>query len=311
MAFNTDAVLLNEILGLKEDESVFLAEESLEDLITLPVTLDILSTGIDHDAAIEVWGEGLLGIAFRLKEPEGVWLLLTDRYSKRKVLAGLFDKNWEEGGNAAFEGPSGEHVRTSEASYLQALVEYFSISLAEELFCEVCTVPSRPFQVSERVESLEAFLEPVLWPGQEIMEVCCGSGIATQALMRMGFEPWAMDSDRCDICQGLKGSYLRPESSFVLDARLLDRFFPSESFDVVLGFMVGLIDDVNWDVWKEVILRSSSLARETVLYTVYSEGEAEHLASALEGVGWDGEIIDNKKRTTIYDQWAYLGRRVK
>jgi hypothetical protein len=47
----------------------------------------------------------------------------------------------------------------------------------------------------------------------------------------------------------LKAEYLEPDRAMVLDARLLDRFFPPRRFDAVVGFMVGLIDDVNWPLW--------------------------------------------------------------
>ena len=52
-------VLLNRILDLGEEESLFLAEESLQDLLDLPVTAEILAvTGLDADACIEISGMG-------------------------------------------------------------------------------------------------------------------------------------------------------------------------------------------------------------------------------------------------------------
>ncbi|MDM7912522.1 MAG: hypothetical protein QUS09_05430, partial [Methanotrichaceae archaeon] len=76
-------MLLNRLLGLGEEENVFLAEESLEDLISLPVTSGILEEGLDHEGCIEIDGKA---IAVRLTEPAEFWLVLTDRYSKRKIL---------------------------------------------------------------------------------------------------------------------------------------------------------------------------------------------------------------------------------
>jgi len=73
-------VLLNELLDLGEEESIFLAEESLQDLLDLPVTRQIMEEGVDWDRSIELAD---IGIALHLASPEDFWLLLTDRYSGR------------------------------------------------------------------------------------------------------------------------------------------------------------------------------------------------------------------------------------
>ncbi len=73
-------MLLNRLLNLKEEESIFLAEESWQDLLNLPVTREILQEGLDADGCIEVRD---LGIALHLTEPAEFWLLLTDRYSQK------------------------------------------------------------------------------------------------------------------------------------------------------------------------------------------------------------------------------------
>jgi hypothetical protein len=152
-------------------------------------------------------------------------------------------------------------------------------------------------------------LEPVLSPKDRILEICCGSGMATQALLRLGQHPLSMDSDRCDLCLSLKSGLMDPEKCFVLDARLLPRIFPIQSFHTVLGFMVGLIDDFNWPLWKDILLKASSLAEKMVLFTVYTQKEAELIAKALGEAGWKGRVIDNRDSFGIYDQWAYLGTR--
>ena len=77
-------VLLNRLLDLGEEESIFLAEESWQDLLELPVTTEILQEGLDTDACIEVKD---LGFALHLSEPAELWLLLTDKYSSQKILS--------------------------------------------------------------------------------------------------------------------------------------------------------------------------------------------------------------------------------
>jgi hypothetical protein len=289
--------LLNRLLGLGEEENVFLAEESLEDLISLPVTTGILEEGLEHEGCIEIDG---MAIAFRLTEPAEFWLVLTDRYSNRKILE-------EHLGHRSCRDC--KKVSATESEFFTALTEYYALSLAGELFCESCSVNGPLLYVEERIGRLEDFLKPLIPKDRSILEICCGNGMATQAMLRLGHTPLSMDSDRCDLCLALKGGRLDPMRSFVLDARLLDSFFEPQSFDAVVGFMVGLIDMSNWSIWKEIILRSSRLAGDLVLLTVYTEKEAKLIAKTLGEIGWKGEVIDNRDSKGIYDQWAYLATK--
>jgi hypothetical protein len=281
-------------LNLGEDEDIFLAEESWQDLLELPVTTEILQEGLDADSCIEVKD---MGYALHLAEPAELWLLLTDKYSSQKILTEHAEK-WRL--NII------KTVQANEADFFSALTEYFSNSLAAELFCESCSLKGAPLYVEERIERLMQFLHPILSKDEGILEICCGSGMATQALIRQGCSPLSMDYDRCDLCQGLKSGLVDPKSCFVLDARLLPRIFPARSFHTVLGFMVGLIDDFNWPLWKDILLKASSLAKNRVLFTVYTQKEAELIARALGDAGWKGKVIDNRDTKGIYDQWAYL-----
>lgn len=290
-------MLLNRLLGLREEENVFLAEESLEDLINLPVTSGILEEGLEHEGCIEIAG---MAIALRLTEPAEFWLVLTDRYAKRKILEEHFGHQFSE---------SCKKISATEREFFTALTEYYAVSLAGELFCESCNVSGSLLYVEERIGRLEDFLKPLIPKDKRILEICCGNGMATQAMLRLGHTPWSMDYDRCDLCTALKGGLLDPSRSFVLDARLLDCFFEPKSFDAVVGFMVGLIDMSNWPIWRDIILRSSRLARGLVLFTVYTEKEAKLIAKTLDDVGWRGEVIDNRDSKGIYDQWAYLATK--
>jgi hypothetical protein len=291
-------VLLNRLLNLEEDECVFLSEESMQDLLDLPVTAEIMETGLDADDLIEISN---LGIALHLSEPAPIWLLLTDKYSDRKILQDHAEK---------WKGLPGRKTEASEKDFFLALTEYFSVSLMQELLCEECQIKGAPFFVEERIERLASLVGPRTPPGASILEICCGSGMATQALLRLGHRPLAMDSDRCDLCQSLKSDLMDPQSCFVLDARLLPRFFAPQSFQIVMGFMVGLIDDFNWPLWRDILLKASSLAKERVLFTTYTQKEAELIAKALGGTGWKGEVIDHRDPSGIYDQWAYYGQKL-
>lgn len=300
-------MLLHDILKIDEEDDIFLAEESLADLIFLPVTAEILESGLYVEESIEIWedtrgdedergDESRLGFALKLKDPAEFWLLLTDRYSGFRALGAFPIRS------------SSKVVMVSERRFLEGLVEWLAVSLKDELFCESCPVATPPLFVPERIDALEKFLRPLLHPGGEVLEICCGSGMATQALKELGFRPWTGDLDSCEICNALKSGYLDPERAMVLDARLMDRFFPPHHFDMVVGFMVGLIDEVNWPLWKEILLRSSTLAKDLVIYTTYTEREARMVAEALTSAGWDAEVVANPDDLGIYDQWACIGR---
>jgi hypothetical protein len=290
-------VLLNHLLNLGEDEDIFLAEESWQDLLDLPVTAEILQEDLDADVCIEVKN---MGFALHLSEPSELWLLLTDHYSSQKILAEHTGK---------WRSKIVKTVHADEVDFFSALTEYFSHSLAAELFCESCSLKGAPLYVEERIERLMQLMQPILPKGESILEICCGSGMATQALIRQGHSPLSMDYDRCDLCQGLKSEFLDPKRCFVLDARLLTRIFPARSFNTVLGFMVGLIEDFNWPQWMDILLKASSLAKNRVLFTVYTQKEAELIAKALGDAGWKGKVIDNRDSKGIYDQWAYLAEK--
>jgi hypothetical protein len=167
-------VLLNRLLDLGEEESVFLAEESWQDLLELPVTTEILQEGLDTDACIEVKD---LGFALHLSEPADLWLLLTDKYSSQKILPEHAEK---------WRSKIIKTVQANEADFFQALTEYFSKSLAAELFCESCSLKGAPLYVEERIERLMQLLPPIIPKDESILEICCGSGTATQALVRLG-----------------------------------------------------------------------------------------------------------------------------
>lgn len=290
---------LNELLDLGEEESIFLAEESLQDLLDLPVTRQIVEEGVDWDRCIDVVDTG---IAFHLSGQEDFWLFLTDRYSKEKILTSAA---------ASCKSNVMKTIMVDESDLLNAVIEYYATSLADELLCESCSTIDDLHYAEDRIARLVDLLKPNLSCTKEdrVLEICCGSGIATQALSRLGLDPLAMDSDRCELCLAMKKGFMDPKRCLVMDARLLPRYFSGKPFHTVLGFMVGLIEDFNWPLWREILLAAASLAKKELFFTVYSQKEACIIAKELERAGWKGEVIDNQDPGGIYDQWVYRGTR--
>ena len=275
-----------------------MAEESLQDLLDLPVTREIMDEGVDWDRSIELAD---IGIALHLASPEDFWLLLTDRYSRERILMDAADR---------FGSEATKRIMVDESAFLRALVEYYAISMKDELLCESCSTAAELHYAEDRITRLVDLLKPNFSCSDEpILEICCGNGLATQALIRLGLDPQAMDFDRCELCIALKKGLMNPQRSFVLDARLLPRYFSGRPFQTVLGFMVGLIDDSNWPLWREILLAAASLAEKRLLFTVYSQKEADLIAKEMGKAGWRGEVIDNQDSRGIYDQWVYKGSR--
>ena len=191
-----------------------MAEESLQDLLDLPVTREIMDEGVDWDRSIELAD---IGIALHLASPEDFWLLLTDRYSRERILMDAADR---------FGSEATKRIMVDESAFLRALVEYYAISMKDELLCESCSTAAELHYAEDRITRLVDLLKPNFSCSDEpILEICCGNGLATQALIRLGLDPLAMDYDRCELCIALKKGLMNPQRSFVLDARLLPRYF--------------------------------------------------------------------------------------
>ncbi len=155
-------------------------------------------------------------------------------------------------------------------------MEYFSNSMEAELFCESCSVPGEPLWVEERIERLMQLLSRYC-PRRNILEICCGNGMATQALERLGHSPYAMDSDRCDLCTGLKSGRMDPSRCFVLDARLLPRFFPSPILRCrarVYGWPDRCIQLASLEGHPSQILRPGK--KEALIYRLQPKGSGDH-----------------------------------
>ena len=148
-------------------------------------------------------------------------------------------------------------------------------------------------------------------PEGRLLEVCCGNGMSTLALYRLGFDPLAVEINKCMVCQGLEQGVLNPQRVLVMDATTISRYFDPGSFDTVMGFMLGLVYEFNKELWTGIMREAVSVASEgaLLLFTVSSRPEIEILAGALRGAGVKGEIIDNTDSEGTYDQWLFVGRK--
>jgi SAM-dependent methyltransferase len=216
--------------------------------------------------------------------------------------------------------PPEKDIEISSEIWRDAVNEYYSLMLVSRNLCSGCTVKPESYGsiFSEnrvrKVEEIFSFLrEKGLYPEGRLLEVCCGNGMSTLALYRLGLEPMAVEINKCAICQGLEQGVLNPQKVTVMDATVLSRFFEPESFDAVMGFMLGLVYEFNKGLWIGIMREAVKVANENalLLFTVSSKPEIEILAETLHRLGVKGEIVDNTDSEGTYDQWFFVGRKQK
>lgn len=316
-------MLLQELLGI--DEEVYFVEESYLAQRTLERTLDYLK-GVRRFAEegqmrlLRVReGEHTLGILlFNPAEevPVDFWSVFTG------ALAGSHSKKDFEAladSILTFNQPE-KDIEISSESWRDAVNEYYSLMLVNRNLCEGCTVRPESYRsvfsenrVRKVAEIFDILQKKGFYPEGKLLEVCCGNGMSTLALYRLGLDPLAVEINKCAVCQGLEQGVLNPKKTIVMDATSLSRYFEPGSFDAVMGFMLGLVYEFNKELWTGIMREAVSVAKEgsLILFTVSSKPEIEILAGALLRAGVEGEIIDNTDSEGTYDQWFFVGRKQK
>ncbi len=309
-------MLLGELFGVEGD--IYLVEDDYAGQRELSRTLEYLPrVPGELDAVKLVCKDGGGGLALAVWQPEGFWAVFTNivAVQSNTVQSNTVQSN---SGGELFPGlvrrfPARVREVTS-GELLDAVREYYSRALVEREFCEQCSETVEPFEmvyIKSRIERLEGFLKDLGIAGS-VMEMCCGNGMATLALRRLGISPLAFDNDKCQICQGLEQGALEPRRTMVLDATLASRYFPARSFDWITGFMLGTICSFNTPLWTSMMREAAVLVKNggSLLFTVNKREEIEVLHGALEELGIQGEILDNRDEGGIYDQWVYLAEKI-
>lgn len=315
-------MLLQELLGI--DEEVYFVEESYLAQRTIERTLDYLS-GVRRFAEEKRMrllrvreGEHTLGLLVFNPADEEVpvdfWSVFTGALAEirsKKDFKALTD-------SLLTSNPPEKDIEISSESWRAAINEYYSLMLMSRNLCQGCTVKPESYgsvfsenRVKRVTEIFNILQEKGLYPEGRLLEVCCGNGMSTLALYRLGLNPLAVEVNKCAVCQGLEQGVLNPQKTVVMDATTLSRYFEPGSFDAVMGFMLGLVYEFNKDLWVNIMREAASVANEgaLMLFTVSSKPEAEILVETLLRAGVKGEIVDNTDSEGTYDQWFFVGRK--
>lgn len=315
-------MFLKELLGIEEEiyfiEDSYLTQRTIESTLRYLKVAQKLFDGNNVRLLKIRDQEHTLGlVVFNPADeevPEDFWSVFTGAFAGAPL-----KKQFETIADSILSSNVPEReIEVSSKSWRNAVNEYYSILLVNRNLCQDCTVRPESYKsiFSEnrvrRVTGIFNLLQKKgLYPNGEILEVCCGNGMSTLALYRLGLDPLAVEINKCMVCQGLEQGVLNPQRTLVMDASMLSRYFDPGSFGAVMGFMLGLVYEFNKELWTAIMREAVAVASEgaLLLFTVSSRPEIEILARALRAAGVNGEIIDNTDSEGTYDQWMFVGRK--
>lgn len=317
-------MLLQELLDI--DEEIYLIEESYTSQRNPERTLQYLNRlrnfpDVENIRVIRVREAGhTLGLLFFNPAdgdvPVDFWSVFTGAFAP----AALKSRFEALADSLLALNPPEKNVELSYETWLSAVNEYYSFMLVNRNLCTGCSVRPESYssvfsenRIKRVTDILELLRKKGYYPEGRLLEVCCGNGMSTLALYRSGLDPLAIEINKCTVCQGLEQQVLNPQRVIVMDATAVSRYFEPESFDAVMGFMLGLIYEFNKELWIRIIREAISVAADeaVLLFTVSSKPEIEILADALLKAGVEGEIVDNRDAEGAYDQWLFVGRKKK
>ena len=309
-------MLIHKILGLPENENVCFVEESFAALKNNTLTLAYLENiRKDPDAlvsGIKDENDNIIGLVLinpESEESESFHAIFTNIISSGPIPN---DSSRIFSGIVKDMKPQNSY-NTTIREFNEAVIEYFSVELVNRHLCENCHVNKEPYNmvyIESRNARLNGILDRYKLQGR-ILEICCGNGMSTLPLHNRGYDPISIDYDKCQICQGLEHGVLDPKRTIVIDATRLCEFFNENSFDTIVGFMLGTIYPFNKSIWEKMMAESMKLLKPQgmILLTVNKKEEIEILKNALEINGIHGQLIDNTDGKGIYDQWVYAGTK--
>lgn len=307
-------MLIHDILGLEIHDNIYFVEESYASLKNNTLSLHYLKN-IQKDPQAEMDGirdenGNVIGLVLfnpETQESPKFWAIFTSLVSSMPVP----NESSRVFSDIVKNLKLNKSYNTTSKVFNDAIIEYYSFALVNRGLCENCRISKEPYEmvyIEIRNAKLEGLLNKYKLQG-ELLEICCGNGMSTLPLRRQGYDPIAIDNDKCQICQGLEHNVLDPRRTIVLDATRLSEFFPHNAFDTIVGFMMGTIYPFNKDTWEKMVVEAVNVLKTggMIMLTVNKKDEIKILKTALDKSHISGEIIDNTDSKGIYDQWAYIG----
>ncbi len=309
-------MLIHEILGIPGHDNIYFVEGSYASLKNNTLSLQYLEN-IRKDphaliSGIKDENNNIIGLVLfnsETEETEEFLAVFTNLISSKPAP----NESSRKFSGIAKDLKFNKFYNVTAAEFNKAIIEYYSIELVNRQLCENCPVSKEPYEmvyIESRNARLEGLLDKYKLNG-DILEICCGNGMSTLPLHKMGYNPLATDYDKCQICQGLEHHVLDPQRTIVLDATKLSLYFAENEFDTIVGFMLGTIYFFNKDIWEKMMAESVKVLKPGgfIMLTVNKREEIEILKNALERNGIKGKLVDNTDEKGIYDQWVYAGTK--
>jgi len=181
-------------------------------------------------------------------------------------------------------------------TYREAICDHFSRIIMAEVEPALDDLPpDRIKKVSDLVWGEWNFQ-----PGDLCYDCCCGTGVGSQALSKVGLRSFAFDMDRQLLSRGLKEGRLQTYSTVQLDATKAAQYLERAPYALML--MAGDINVVNSHLWRTIMLQVLELA-DKILVTVGTEEEVTMLRSWVEQKGRTCRTFENE-RDLFYDRWV-------
>jgi len=308
-------MLIHDILRIESDENVYFVEESYTSLKNNILSLQYLSNiQKDPDADIEgIMDENgkIIGLVLNSSESEdsGAFQAIFTN-----IVSSMAGESGREFSRISQNLKINKTHRTTFSQFNDAVIEYYSNALVNRNSCQNCISSKEPYEmvyIESRNSRLKGILDRFKLDG-DILEICCGNGMSTLPMHKMGYHPLAIDYDRCQICQGLEHNVLDPKRTIVMDAARLSEFFRENSFDTIAGFMLGTIYPFNKNIWEKIISEASRVLKQggMMILTVNRKEEMDILHDALIKNRISGNMIDNTDDKGIYDQWVFVGNKL-
>ncbi|MDP2845779.1 MAG: class I SAM-dependent methyltransferase [Candidatus Methanoperedens sp.] len=309
-------MLIHDILDLPANDNIYFVEESYASLKNNTLSLQYLEN-IRKDPEALISGikdennniTGLVLFNPETDENEKFWAIFTKLVSSKPAP----NESSMRFSSIAKNLKLNKVFNATFTEFNDAIIEYYSLALVNRQLCENCHIKKEPYEmvyIESRNAKLEGLLDKYKLQG-ELLEICCGNGMSTLPLHKMGYNPLAIDYDKCQICQGLEHDVLDPKRTIVLDATRLSFFFGENTFDTIVGFMLGTIYPFNKAIWERMMIEAVRVMKPggMILLTVNKKEEMEILKVILEKNRISGELIDNTDEKGIYDQWVYAGNK--
>ena len=274
----------DEILGVG---AVRFIEPSFADLPDSHFTTMLASFPGDQARLLIDEREDPLAVAFH---NEGVWNVGT--FLCRKPSAAAIER---------FEEVNGEIYQEERAIWAAAVREYYSREIADQV------TPALDDLNKDRPAIIEDLIMKT-WgrgAGETCLDFCCGSGVGSQVLRKLGYSVLSCDNDPSLISLGLSTQRLMPEETICINATIASQYIDPVPRGV--GIMMGEINSFSQELWQQLVTELFSLTRETLI-TVGTEPEAELIRRWGEAQERTVDIKENPK-DPIYDRWVCMAHK--